>query len=212
MFICEFCQVSFTAKHNLDRHMRGKHGQTNFDCTVCGGKFSRRDNLNVHLKRSHGLSMKRQAPPPPLPSTIEHRSNLEMEVPGTSTKHQSNLEMVVPTPSTSPPPPPPPLGNKRHRYSARLESMIENDGRVCQVCGDLLPSLISLECHLRTEHVEIIDDNVKKFKSCYKNRVVCYRIDGAQPDDDIPSYLLKCCETVNRLIEQHLNRTGSVKA
>nr|XP_022908197.1 uncharacterized protein LOC111419603 [Onthophagus taurus] len=116
------------------------------------------------------------------------------------------LEMAVDTSSSSP-------SSKRRRDSTPPPlPATKNRGRACEVCGEFLPTLMSLETHLRTEHAELIDKNVAKIKSCYKNRVVCYKISEAQSEDDIPSYLLKCCETVNRLIEQHLNENGSIKA
>ncbi|XP_071055501.1 uncharacterized protein [Onthophagus taurus] len=106
---------------------------------------------------------------------------------------------------------------KRYRNSTSPPLSINkkkknNKGTICKVCDEFLPSLTSLETHLRAKHVEVIDNNIEKIMSCYKNRVVCYKISGAQSDDDIPSFLLKCCETVNRLIEQHLGEYGSIKA
>ncbi|XP_071055118.1 uncharacterized protein [Onthophagus taurus] len=158
---------------------------------------------NLIVRLFHGLPIisKRQAPQPPSTqapppsSTIENQSNLEMEGPSLSSSSSS-------TPST-----------KRRRGSTLPpHSITKNKGKACEVCGEFLPSLTSLETHLQTQHAELIDRNVTKMMSCYKNRVVCYKISGAQSDDDIPSYLLKCCETVNRLIEQHLNENGSIKA
>nr|XP_022909031.1 uncharacterized protein LOC111420296 [Onthophagus taurus] len=161
MFTCKRCQVSFTLKRSLDRHVQSKHGQTKFDCSICGKYFSRRDNLDTHRRKLHVpvIKPRRQVSPPP--STIEQ---------------QPNLEMGLATLSSSPP------SSKRRRDSTPPPLPgTKNRGGACEVCGEFLPSLMALETHLQTQHAELIDKNMAPFVIYADFESILKPIDHCEP-------------------------------
>src|SRR5215471_16109973 len=49
-FKCEQCEKIFTAKNNLQRHVRSIHDEEKHICEKCGKDFSRLDILARHVK------------------------------------------------------------------------------------------------------------------------------------------------------------------
>ncbi|PVH98773.1 hypothetical protein DM02DRAFT_673149 [Periconia macrospinosa] len=55
-FVCETCQATFTRKHNLNNHIRGKHQGANtqsFLCRTCGKAFARKGDCTRHESVAH---------------------------------------------------------------------------------------------------------------------------------------------------------------
>ncbi|KAL4258229.1 hypothetical protein AB1N83_009607 [Pleurotus pulmonarius] len=52
-FVCHLCSSSFTAKHNLDYHLRAHTDQRPFKCDICpGATFRTKSDLKRHIKKS----------------------------------------------------------------------------------------------------------------------------------------------------------------
>ena len=50
VFECHQCATCFASRHDLQRHIDGKHYKQRFECDICQMKFSREDNYKRHRK------------------------------------------------------------------------------------------------------------------------------------------------------------------
>lgn len=57
-FICSKCEISFTRKDNLTRHLKMKHGgESEFKCRICQKNFTQSENLQNHLRDKHTVQV-----------------------------------------------------------------------------------------------------------------------------------------------------------
>lgn len=54
MFKCEQCEVTFSRKDTLTRHLKCHNNTEQIKCLICSTIFSRRDALKRHMKSIHG--------------------------------------------------------------------------------------------------------------------------------------------------------------
>ena len=52
-FKCDVCDTAFSAKQDVDRHIKSVHEGRKFKCNECGKAFSRKEILNGHIEKIH---------------------------------------------------------------------------------------------------------------------------------------------------------------
>ena len=52
-FKCSHCDLDFTTKYTLDRHLKGLTQQKSFSCKHCNHEFDRKENLLRHSRNVH---------------------------------------------------------------------------------------------------------------------------------------------------------------
>ena len=57
MHNCLVCGKSYKRRFDLQRHMKDKHAESEYECYMCNRKFHRKNLLNDHLKREHDVVM-----------------------------------------------------------------------------------------------------------------------------------------------------------
>ena len=52
-YSCEDCDVSFSRRDDLGRHVITVHNEKTYSCAYCEKKFGRTDSLKRHMKSVH---------------------------------------------------------------------------------------------------------------------------------------------------------------
>ena len=56
-FQCDICDIKFTAKRNLKRHITKVHEEKkSFECPLCLERFSRKGAMKIHIDKKHGAT------------------------------------------------------------------------------------------------------------------------------------------------------------
>ena len=52
-FSCNQCELKFSCRSNVTRHIQSQHGEKAFSCDQCEKQFRRKDSLEEHCQAAH---------------------------------------------------------------------------------------------------------------------------------------------------------------